>query len=413
MRILSDESIDRRNFLTQMFKHYYDTRFEENYFLTDIEYREFGFLFWEIKKFIRHLGFINLKNLTNHLRSQIPQHVYSSAARYEAPDAGNMKLKSYLDCDLIFDLDIDHIPTPCKKEHDKWKCKSCGTGGIGSTPKVCLSKNCNSKSFQELTWECENCMNVAKSEIIFIIEEFLSKDFGFNLNEDLFVVFSGRRGYHIHIERESVRLLNTNARREIVDYITGRGLVPSYHGLNPNASKKPSIYGEGWRGRIARLVLKLLKDSSPDQIQKILTKQVDIIEAQREIVSQLNSNEPSWSFVNIGEKTWHKLIKSAINIYGGKVDEPVTIDIHRLIRLPGSLHGKTGFLVKKLSFSELEKFDPFSHAQVFAGEKKVKVLESPEFKIRNETFGPFKDKSIELPMNAAIFLLSKGLAQII
>jgi len=48
--------------------------------------------------------------------------------------------------------------------------------------------------------------------------------------------------------------------------------------------------------------------------------------------------------------------------YGSAIDEPVTIDIHRLIRTPMSLHGKTGFIVKVLKFSELEKFDPFVDA---------------------------------------------------
>lgn len=412
MRTLSDKLVNRREFLTQMFRRYYESRFDETFFLNDIEYREFGFLFWENSRFVRHFGFLDFSSLKNHIQSEVPQHIYNSAARYEIPDAPNMKLKSFLDCDLIFDLDIDHIPTPCKKEHDEWQCKSCGTTGRGSAPKRCLAKNCNSNSFQEKTWECEKCMDIAKSEIIFIIEEFLSKDFGLNPKDDLFVVFSGRRGYHIHIEKESLRQLNTNARREIVDYITGKGLVPSYHGLNPSARKKPSIYEAGWRGRIAKLVLRLLMETSSDQLQKIFTKHVNIAEAHQEIVSQLNSNDPSWSFTNIGEKTWMKLINTAIDKYRGKIDEPVTIDVHRLIRLPGSLHGKTGFLVKKLSLNELDTFDPFSHAQVFVGEKELFITETPQFRIGDETFGPFKNKTIELPMSAAIFLLCKGLARL-
>ena len=410
MRILSEKEINRQQFLAQMFKNYYLSKFDEKYCPTDIEYREFGFLYWDYNKFVRHLGFLNFKYMSEHINSKVPQHVYCSAARYESPDAPNMKLKSFIDCDLIFDLDIDHIPTPCKDEHDKWICKTCGATGIGTAPKVCPSKTCSSNSFQELTWECEKCMEVAKSEIFYIIEEFLSKDFGLNPKNDLFIVFSGRRGYHIHIENESIRDLGTNARREIVDYITGKGLVPSYHGFSPKAQKKPSIYDNGWRGRMARLVLKLLKESSPEYLQAILTKHVNIETAQKEIISQLNLKKPSWSFTHIGEKTWLKLIETAVKRYGGKIDEPVTIDIHRLIRLPGTLHGKTGFLVKKLSLIELEKFDPFSHTQVFRGPRKINVKEAPQFRIGEETFGPFKDEYVELPMSAAIFLLSRGLA---
>ncbi|NVM31556.1 MAG: DNA primase small subunit PriS [Candidatus Helarchaeota archaeon] len=407
---MNKKELNRRKFLTQMFKNYYNTKFNKVNCPSDIEHREFGFVFWDYDKFVRHVGFINFEDLANHINSQIPRHIYSSAARYETPNAHNMKLKEYIDCELIFDLDIDHIPTPCKKEHDKWICKSCGASDTGTAPIICPSKKCDSKSFQEETWECEKCMGIAKSEIFFIIEDFLSKDFGLNPKKDLFIVFSGRRGYHIHIENESLRTLDSNARREIVDYVTGKGLVPSYHGLNPKAQKKPSIYESGWRGRIARLVLKLLEESSMDEIQKILTKSVNIESARREIIFQLNSKNPSWSFERIGEKLWHKLIQTAVKKYSGKVDEPVTIDIHRLIRLPGSLHGKTGFLVKKLSLKELEKFDPFSHTQVFQGTKKIRVKEVPQFRIGEETFGKYKDEYVELPMSAAILLLCKDLA---
>lgn len=400
---------ERQKFLAQRFKEYYRSKFQVNNFLTDIENHEFGFFYWDLNKFVRHLGFLNFENLLNHIVSSVPRHIYCSAARYKTPDASNMKLKSFIDCELIFDLDIDHIPTPCKEKHDKWQCKTCGTSGIGTAPNICPTKNCNSNSFEDMTWECDTCMEIAKSEILFIIEEFLSEDFGLNPNKDLYIVFSGQRGYHIHVHADSIRMLDSNARREIVDYITGKGLVPSYHGFSPNAKVKPNLLERGWRGRLARLVLRLLHDSTPEELQQLFTKDVDIGQAQIEIISQLNSKNPLWSFKHVGEKRWQKLIETAIKKYGGKIDEPVSIDVHRLIRLPGSLHGKTGFLVKKLSYEELKPFDPFSHAQVFHGTQKIFVKEAPQFRVGEEFFGPFKEESIELPMSAAIFLLCKGL----
>ena len=395
-----------------MFKSYYNAKFEESFCPSDIQSREFGLFYWETNKFMRHLGFSNFNNLYNHIISQVPQHIYCSASRYETPDAPNMKLKSYIDCDLIFDFDVDHIPTPCKDVHDKWICKICGTSGTGPAPETCTSKTCNSKSFEEYTWECEKCMEIAKSQITFIIEEFLAKDFGLDPNHDLYVVFSGRRGYHIHVEKEVVRSLDTNARREIVDYITGKGLVPTYHGFNPAAQSKPNIFETGWRGRIAQWVLRFLSEASNDDLKKILTDRVNIEEARTEITAQLNSRTPSWAFTKIGDITWNKLIQTTVDKFAGKIDQPVTIDIHRLIRLPGSLHGKTGFLVKKLTFNALENFDPFSDAQVFEGTQQIYVKEAPQFRIGNETIGPLKDQRAEVDMNTAIFLLAKGLADL-
>ena len=42
----------------------------------------------------------------------------------------------------------------------------------------------------------------------------------------------------------------------------------------------------------------------------------------------------------------------------GETDAPVTTDIHRLIRLPGSLHGGTGLRVTPLSLEELDGVRP-------------------------------------------------------
>jgi len=409
---LSENTAKRDKFLAAAFKNYYNSKFNELYCPSDIKFREFGFFYWDPNKFIRHFGFLDFNTLHNHVSTKVPQHVYCSATRYEVPDAPNMKLKSYIDCDLIFDFDVDHIPTPCKEQHDQWICKKCGTAGKGSAPERCPSETCDSKSFQERTWECEECMKIAKSSIIFIIEEFLAKDFGINPKTELYVVFSGRRGYHIHVEKEATRNLDTNARREIVDYIMGKGLVPSYHGFNPKATSKPNISQTGWRGRMARWVQKFLIEASTEDLKEIFMGSLNTENARNEINTQLNSSNPKWVFQNVGEISWNKLIQAAVNKFGGKIDQPVTIDIHRLIRLPGSLHGKTGFLVKRLTFSELEQFDPFSHAQVFEGTQQINVKEAPQFRIGDETIGPLKDEKVELSMSAAIFLLAKGLANL-
>jgi DNA primase small subunit len=44
------------------------------------------------------------------------------------------------------------------------------------------------------------------------------------------------------------------------------------------------------------------------------------------------------------------------------IDEPVTTDTRRLIRLPGSLHGGSGLVVRRLDRDELDAFDPLVDA---------------------------------------------------
>jgi DNA primase small subunit len=46
----------------------------------------------------------------------------------------------------------------------------------------------------------------------------------------------------------------------------------------------------------------------------------------------------------------------------GEVDEPVTSDIKRLIRMPHSLHGKTGLRVVPMRRADLDEFEPLRDA---------------------------------------------------
>jgi DNA primase small subunit len=106
-------------------------------------------------------------------------------------------------------------------------------------------------------------------------------------------------------------------------------------------------------------------------------------------------------------------IADYVKIRGGiEIDTPVTVDIHRLIRVPGGLHGGTGFLVKKIGQGDLDKFDPFSDAQVFAGRKEVYVTDPPIFRMGDTIYEDLQNQERELPMNVAIFLLCKGRAQL-
>jgi DNA primase small subunit len=96
-----------------------------------------------------------------------------------------------------------------------------------------------------------------------------------------------------------------------------------------------------------------------------------------------------------------------------KIDTVVTTDIHRLIRMNGTLHGKTG--LKKIEFpaQQLEDFDPFTQAVAFKkGTAKVLVSDAPEFRLGGNMFSAFKNVKVELPVAAAIMLILKGRAEV-
>jgi DNA primase small subunit len=92
----------------------------------------------------------------------------------------------------------------------------------------------------------------------------------------------------------------------------------------------------------------------------------------------------------------------------GQVDEPVTSDIKRLIRLPFSLHGKTGLRVVAMHREDLEGFDPMRDAspEVFGDEPiKVRMQRKVDIRIRGERF--VLDGDTEVPEFAAVFLICR------
>jgi DNA primase small subunit len=123
-----------------------------------------------------------------------------------------------------------------------------------------------------------------------------------------------------------------------------------------------------------------------------------------------------WGVVKgITTQTWKKIAEHCARAQSAAdVDTVVTTDIHRLIRLAGTLHGKTALKKIEFSASEIEDFDPFKSAVAFkSGSATVLVRSAPEFRLGDEIFGPFKNKETELPIAAALLLVCKGRAEVI
>jgi DNA primase small subunit len=80
--------------------------------------------------------------------------------------------------------------------------------------------------------------------------------------------------------------------------------------------------------------------------------------------------------------------------------------------MANTLNGKTGFKASAIAIDKLKAFDPFTDPIVFEGTLKVAVKNAPEFRIRNERFGPYKNETVEIPAAAAILLVAKDVATI-
>ncbi len=366
---------------------------------------------------VRHKGFTTAEDLRSFVKRIVPSHAYYSTAYYGMPEA-KMEEKDWLGADLYFDIDADHIPTECGKIHDTWSCKNCGFPGKGTAPETCPA--CGGRSFEEETWPCDVCLESAKLEAMKLVG-ILTEDFGFS-SKEVNVFFSGRRGYHVQVENEAIRELDSVARKEMVDYITGVGLEPAYHDLAEIRSGRstilsgPSLDDLGWPGRIARGTYELLTVATEEDLEStgLKRKAVDEIVASRDVILETWKTRGPWSPIKgVGIESWKAIARKGIENQSVKIDTVVTTDTHRLIRLPNALHGKTGLLKVCFSAGDIEKFDPLKSAVAFKkGEAKIYVEEAPQFRLGDEMFGPFKMQKVELPIAAALFLLCRGAAKV-
>jgi DNA primase small subunit len=389
-------------------------RFRRHYETTDLELpprfarREFGFMFWEPGMMQRHQSFKSAEALRDFLTRRTPMHVYFSSAYYEKPGAPTMEEKEWLGADLVFDLDADHIER------------------VKGMP-------------------YEAMLEEVKSEIIKIVDQYLLTDFGLG-EEAILITFSGGRGYHIHVRDPRVWELQSHERREIVDYITGTELdADGLFRRVPLELKKfqdrttvkyryamPRPEDPGWQGRVARGIVTAAERLETIPREEALRELAAVEGVGRKLagemydalfsprggsrgIDKLRRGDmdifPSDRLVDAFQRAF---VPPAVDLGKRETDEPVTSDIKRLIRMPHSLHGKTGLEVVPMTREALDGFLPLRDAIPAAWTEepvKVSVRAGIKLTMRDETFNLKEGMNI-VPEYLAIFLACRGVASI-
>jgi len=408
---MAEQGCGSAHYVEERFHRYYGSGGELVEAPPKIKQREFGFLPFRGRGMFRHIAFDDIAQLRRYLVENAPAHSYYSSAYYGAPEA-EMEWKGWLGADLIFDIDADHIDTPCKADHDRWRCRSCGEEGKGKPPERC--PGCGKATFEEETWVCERCLEAAKYEAEKLLD-ILIQDFGFSPGE-LEVNFSGNRGYHVHVRGPHVKGLDQLARREIVDYIMGIGIKPEYQGLGRAREGPPSLLEGGWRERSVKALYDYINDATPEEVKGLKLGKAaakNLMEERDEVLGLLMERHPGTIIRYIDPKSLDRLMDVAVKEQASAIDTVVTTDVHRLIRLPNTLHGKTGWLVQTIPLDDLEDYDPLTSAiALTGGTETVYIRRVPRFRIGDETYGPYEGERVELPMAAAVFLLCKKAARV-
>ncbi len=313
----------------------------------------------------RHATLRTADEFHEFLRREVPRHVYYSSAYYRSPAESSMAAKEWLGADLIFDLDADHLR---------------GAEALDYAGQLAL----------------------VKRRLIDLYDDFLLGDFGL-APENAQIVFSGGRGYHVHIRDERFLPLTSPERRELVDYILGTGFdalravesgredVGAGRTEGPaegeaesaSTSRSPRLRrlappdAPGWRGRTTRAVLELLRrweaggrDAAAAEMAgfgiepKVARRWARLLVDEGGAARIRESRSLDALKKELPDEFLAAVVRRAAIEVQGETDAPVTTDIHRLIRLPGSLHGGTGLRVRPLARTELDGFDPFRDAPI-------------------------------------------------
>ena len=390
-------------FMLKAFKRYYRT---DGPILPDrFARREFGFMFFD-KNFVqRHLSFNTPEELRRYMQGNVPAHSYYSTSYYRKPNAPVMEEKEWLGAELIFDLDADHL------------------------------EGAENMTYAQMILQI-------RSEMINLVDSFLLGDLGFS-EDQVHITFSGGRGYHAHVRTPDVMELGTHERRELVDYITGSGLnidwvfpinrvatssVVTGAGIRTNVAKDrliPPADAGGWKKRMRGGLMdvvndfcdgdgKNLKREYPSikgsDIKTVYKAQEELRKARKVLFEKNNMAMLSSPVQNMLIKIMKEDVAYRLS---GEVDEPVTADIKRLIRLPGSVHGKSGLRVTPITREQLTDFDPLQMAVPDAytdDPVKVTMRRPIELDMKDEHFS-LKGET-EVPEFAAVFLIGRKMADI-
>jgi len=314
--------------------------------------------------------------------------------------------KDWLGADLIFDLDGDHLP------------------GVSDNDFPTMIS-----MIQDQAWT--------------LWTEFLQPEFGF---EEKYVQtsFSGHRGFHIHVRDPSLLHLDSNARRQLVNYIRGEGINVQTILSGPNS---------GWQSRIHNGIesvthkLKVIKEKGPDhksyieQLQSAVENTHKLSIRSNKKVSKAKINEIA--DMTDDERIGRILDNNKLRVFGekntslfwdmvkgdnsvvlgsaGETDEAVTVDVKRVIRWIGSLHGKCGLRVTEMPLERLNPdssnyFDPLRESIVFSSDKKFNILLNKDDVTAelagNRVQGDSGDRFV-VTESLATFLVLKGWGSII
>ena len=342
----------------------------------EVHRREFGFGMHKKIDF-RHKAFRTNAELNAYFRQNAPLFASYSTALYEFPDARPMEKKVFSGSDLVFD--IDKPTRDFTHEHN----------GVF----------------------CVECFARVKKDSVKILD-CLRGDFGF---KGVAVNFSGNKGFHFHLRSDEVRKLSQDSRRQLTEYLTGPEsvFVSGEEKGKDTALRGPSEKSLGWGKKFFDYAFAFIEGASLGEVkekgmrgrgaEEFFLRKKDVLELMR---------QGKWRFAP--KKFWDAIYAEFKSENSVGVDAHVTLDLARLIRIPGSLHGETALAARVVEPDRLPEFALRDSVVFSAGEKTINVLPQVDMALDfPERLFLKKSEPCEVSLASGLFLLCKGKATLL
>ncbi len=303
--------------LLQALREYYNTHFSLDQYEQVVATqpygnREFGFLL-PGNVFIRNRSFHSKQILLEYFQVNVPLSAYAGAV-YDQPLSPTLRIQNvqWMGHELVFDLDIN--------EYDS--VRVCG---------------CKGREY------CHQCWELIQ-EAAEVMDETLAEDFGY---KERIWVFTGGRGLHCWVKDEKTFSYSPRQRDAVVSYMQmihdpkGQQRVDSL----PSAPKLlvSRIYSKTLISFLTRMDEKVIAKATEMSKQRVRR----LVKEAKEYQEGTKLSKPLGNWLKKGEE--ERILKAAILYRYPRIDHKVSIDIRRVVRMPGTVHSSTGLISEIIS----------------------------------------------------------------
>jgi DNA primase catalytic subunit len=323
----------------------------------------------------------HLKSSADHLPTWLakaaPMHVYHSLACYAQPDSPDMATKhaGRSRWEVLIDLDV--------------------------TPEAIPGAGHESLS---------DALARAKQQFLAVLQ-ILEDDLGLRANA-MQASFSGSKGYHARLTREDLQQLSQEARSELGRFLGGhntelRDLFPTYPASEPKGGLKRRIW------LALNRIQAMARTTRPPRLHGLCQRHNPTMADADTILDQIrDARDPTAIAAEPAGKAWYAMAR---HLACPNVDQSAIADASRMVRLQGSLNGKSGLVCRPLqSVDHVERFDPLADANPHARDRSVRLqgLRDSSLDVQGQRFTVTSEQAT-LPENVAVIFMAVRAARVV